>query len=229
VPVNRQASTGGALATQACRLCRTIFVVDLADQWSQTWGDLGLRPGSTTVLDSILARYTEAHRAYHTPQHLQECFAEFQCVRHLCEHSGEVQFALWYHDAIYDTTASDNETRSAELADEVLREANAPVHIRQRIRNAIMATKHDAVPATQDACFVVDIDLCILGAATERFDEYERQIRLEYSWVPEAEFRNARSRVLKAFLQRDTIYLTEHFRSQYEEQARTNLERSLAR
>jgi predicted metal-dependent HD superfamily phosphohydrolase len=203
--------------------------VDVATQWSQTWNDLGLQPASSTVLDSLLARYSEPHRAYHTRHHLQECFIEFQRVRHLCGHPGEVQCALWYHDAIYDTTASDNEKRSAELAEEALREANASVDIRERIRTAIMATKHDEVPALQDACFVVDIDLSILGAARERFDEYERQIRLEYSWVPEAEFRNARRSVLQGFLQRDTIYLTQDLRGRYEKQARTNLQRSLAR
>lgn len=52
-----------------------------------------------------------------------------------------------------------------------------------------MATRHDAVPDVNDAEVLVDVDLLILGTPSERFDEYEQQVRDEYFWVPESVFR----------------------------------------
>ena len=59
------------------------------------------------------------------------------------------------------------------------------------------------------------------------FDEYEQNIRREYSWVPEDQFRQGRSAILQMFLDRDSIYLTDFFKGKYESQARENLQRSI--
>jgi predicted metal-dependent HD superfamily phosphohydrolase len=92
-----------------------------------------------------------------------------------------------------------------------------------------MATRHKAVPRGTDAEILVDIDLSILGAAPDRFDEYERQVREEYAWVPDFLFRRERKAILKEFLARPQIFSSTHFRGRYEQQARSNLERSLER
>ena len=54
----------------------------------------------------------------------------------------------------------------------------------ERVQELILATKHKSAPATHDAALLVDVDLAILGAPVERFDEYERQVRKEYGWAP---------------------------------------------
>ena len=59
---------------------------------------------------------------------------------------------------------------------------------------------HAARPATADEALLVDIDLAILGAAEERFAQYEAQIRAEYAWVDDALFRSRRREVLTGFL-----------------------------
>jgi predicted metal-dependent HD superfamily phosphohydrolase len=92
-----------------------------------------------------------------------------------------------------------------------------------------MATKHIAVPLGIDAEVLVDVDLGILGADPERFDEYERQVRKEYAWVPAPLYRRERRRVLQEFSSRPTIYFTEQFRLSHEVRARENIARSLAR
>jgi predicted metal-dependent HD superfamily phosphohydrolase len=92
-----------------------------------------------------------------------------------------------------------------------------------------LATKHNAEPTSRDAALLVDVDLAILGAAPERFDEYERQVREEYSWVPGFLFRRKRREILEGFLARPHVYSTDHFLACYEAAARANLVRSIER
>jgi len=64
---------------------------------------------------------------------------------------------------------------------------------------------------------------------TPRFDEYEREVRAEYAWVPGSHFRAKRKEVLQAFLARAAIYSTAPMRERLEARARANLARSLAK
>ena len=72
----------------------------------------------------------------------------------------------------------------------------------------------------------MDADLAILGGTGAEFDRYERQVRQEYAFRSEAEWREGRARVLRGFLDRPRIYLTREF-LRFEGPARANLERSL--
>jgi predicted metal-dependent HD superfamily phosphohydrolase len=73
------------------------------------------------------------------------------------------------------------------------------------------------------------VDLAILGAGEERFDEYETQVRREYGWVPETMYRSERRKILTGFASRARVYGTEFFLEHYEAQARANIARALAR
>jgi predicted metal-dependent HD superfamily phosphohydrolase len=100
-------------------------------------------------------------------------------VRSLCDHPEEVEMALWFHDAIYNTSKKDNEKRSAEWARDSVLAAGVSIEPAERIYELVMATTHDAVPVGTDAEVLVDIDLGILGAEPGRFDDYELQVREE--------------------------------------------------
>ena len=113
--------------------------------------------------------------------------------RALARHPGEVALALWFHDAIYDTIATTTRRRARTGPARVVG-GGAADGVADRVHALIMATRHSQTPATPDARLLVDIDLAILGAAPARFDEYERQIRDEYGFVPEALFRAKRAR-----------------------------------
>ncbi len=169
--------------------------------WHRCFEDMGGTRPPPSVFAQLQARYSEPQRAYHTLQHLEACFGWFAQARGLTRDPGAVAFALFYHDAIYDTHAADNEARSAQLATQVLSEyVRANDTTADAVTGLILATKHDAVPQDADAQVLVDIDLAILGAAPARFDEYERQVRQEYAWVEAAAFRAGRSRILRHFL-----------------------------
>jgi predicted metal-dependent HD superfamily phosphohydrolase len=193
--------------------------------WDSAWRAVGARPPEA-LFGELAARYDEPHRAYHTRQHLAECFAAFAPVAAQAERPAEVELGLWFHDAIYDTRSDRNEDASAEWAERSLAAAGVP-DAGARVRALVLATKHAAEPAEPDAKLLVDVDLAILGAGPERFAEYEAQIRREYGWVPEEAYRTARVRVLSSFLARRAIYLTPAFARRLEPRARDNLTRSI--
>ena len=200
----------------------------LAEHWQAAFRNLKLAAPPHDVFTNLLGRYGEPHRAYHTVQHLQECFTAFENASGRAQSPGAVALALFYHDAIYDTHARDNEEKSAELARQVLAGAGAGESIHSYVTDLILVTRHAAMPESDDQMLLVDIDLSILGATQERFDEYERQVRQEYSWVDDAIFRSVRSKILLEFLARPTIYSTTTFRNRLEHPARENLKRSIA-
>ncbi len=136
--------------------------------------------------------------------------------------------ALWFHDAIYDPHRSDNEEQSAQLCRSALQHAGASSELTEEVANLVLATKHNIEPSSRLAQWLVDIDLAILAATSVRFDEYESQVRQEYEWVTDADFRIGRSRILRMFLDRQSLFATDYFRSRCEADARRNLHRSLA-
>lgn len=196
-------------------------------QWQQAWTRMGVSQAPKDVFDQLLARYSEPHRAYHTLRHLDECFEKLAELRTEAIHIEEIEIAIWFHDAIYDVSSSVNEQKSAEWAKQIVATAGASQAAAERIYALVMVTCHNAMPRGMDETILVDVDLSILGASPDRFDEYERQVRQEYAWVPETMFRSERRKILKEFLNRRTIYNTKTFIARYEAQARINLERSV--
>ncbi len=178
-------------------------------------------------MQRLLAAYAEPQRHYHTGQHLSECLGLLDQHLALANEPGEVELALWFHDAIYDVRANDNELKSAEWAVRELQQAGVASERIQRVQELILATRHSARPEEPDQALLVDVDLSILGAPRARFEEYEHQVRAEYAWVPEPLFRQKRRAVLSEFLSRRPIYNTQQLLSALENQARANLSWSL--
>ena len=171
--------------------------------------------------------YAEPQRHYHNQQHIAECLTEFDQALHLARRPVEAELALWFHDAVYDPIRGDNEEQSAALAKRCLVEAGMGSGPGEAVAKLVMATKRHEQDPDSDAGLVVDVDLSILGQDEQRFSEYERQIRQEYAWVPEAVFASKRAEILQGFLAREQIFATEWFRTKYERHARRNLEASI--
>ena len=200
----------------------------LRANWHQAWQALGVAAPDDALCSELQRRYAEPQRHYHTMQHLRECLGWFEREKALAEHPGEVALALWFHDAVYDVHAHDNEARSAHWAREALRAAGAGEAAAERVHALVMATCHDAVPEGRDAELLIDIDLSILGAERSRFDEYEQQVQREYAFVPPEVRLPRRRAILQRFLDRDAIYTTPRMHAQLEARARENLRRSIA-
>src|SRR5687767_2691608 len=111
-------------------------------RWSALWQKLGAASDPQPIFERLVQAYTEPQRAYHTLEHIHDCLARFGEASMLAEHPVEVETALWLHDVVYDPRASDNEERSADWAEHILREGGVPDVVIARIRAMILATKH---------------------------------------------------------------------------------------
>ncbi|RUW23823.1 hypothetical protein [Mesorhizobium sp. M1E.F.Ca.ET.041.01.1.1] len=182
--------------------------------------------------NELTALYQAGDRHYHDLAHVEAMLALAEECRRLLHDPDAVEAAIWFHDAIYDSRAKDNETKSAVLAEQKLSGRISSERL-SRIVAMIDATATHQLPrlddekATSDAALFLDMDLAILGAEPGAFDAYEKAVRREYGWVEEPMWRAGRAAVLKSFLARPHIFHTELFRRRFEAQARKNLARSL--
>lgn len=197
--------------------------------WRAAWATLGVGDvaGLVPLHAELAAAYAQPHRHYHTARHLAECLGHLADLAPEADRPGEIAIALWFHDAIYDTRRQDNEARCADWAVRSCTAFGGDAAAARRLRDLVLATRHAAAPATRDEGVLVDADLAILGAEPTRFDEYERDIRREYRWVPGFLYRRKRRILLREFLERPALFCTASFRRKYEAAARRNLERSL--
>jgi predicted metal-dependent HD superfamily phosphohydrolase len=161
-------------------------------------------------------------RHYHTLEHLSACLRELDGSRNLALRPAEVEMALWFHDAVYRSWRRDNEARSAEQVERILR--GAPPDALGRIRRMILDTRHGADVPQGDSALVSDIDLAILGKPADGYARFAEGVRREYWWVLHRRYVAGRCAVLEGFLARDAIYRLEPFRARYEQRARANLE-----
>ncbi len=203
------------------------FVNRHSHGWHTAWQLLAPRPPDPSLLTQLTGRYSEAHRHYHALEHLDACLRHLADMAALAQQPAEVALALWFHDAIYDIGAADNELRSAHWARAALLDQGGTTDAAQRLHALVMVTRHDQPPQTPDQALLLDVDLAILGAPAAVFDAYEQQIVREYQAVPAVAFRSNRKRILQGFLDRPQIYHTAMFHDTREALARANLGRSI--
>jgi predicted metal-dependent HD superfamily phosphohydrolase len=200
------------------------------------WRDLAAPYGSdvtAAVWEKLRQAYTETARPYHNLTHIGALLDWAERFQAQLQHYDAVRFAIWFHDAIYDTHQYDNEERSAALAGQQLQRLNVPADTIRAVEQMILATKtHQAegvdIPWLADTRWFLDFDLSILGSPPAVYRAYSQAIRREYGWVPDPLYRRGRRQVLEGFLMREQLFLTEQLRAQLEAQARANLRAELA-
>lgn len=134
-----------------------------------------------------------------------------------------LQFAIFYHDIIYNVLKRNNEFNSAELARIRLTALNVPQLIKANCIKYILATKNHIASEDNDTNLMIDLDLCILGSLEKEYNEYVKNIRKEYSLIPDNIFYNQRRKWIMLLLQREKIYTTHFFYHKFEARARKNL------
>jgi predicted metal-dependent HD superfamily phosphohydrolase len=185
-------------------------------------------PEVDEVFDDLANRYLEPHRHYHDLAHVASVrrFAESAIAE--AADPAPVRLAVWYHDAVYDPRASDNEARSAVLAAAHLTSLRVPPEVVGEAARLIELTAdHRTGAHDTNGSVMLDADLAILAASPDRYDRYVAGVRAEYDHVNDAAFARGRYDVVQGFLGRRAIYRTPTFRTDREARARANLEREL--
>lgn len=174
----------------------------------------------------LVDRYSEPQRGYHTLEHIHHCLAQLDRARHVAGDPDGIELAIWFHDAVYDPAAGDNELRSAQLFDSLLG-PHLPRERAARIHSLIRDTEHPSEPEDIDARLMVDIDLSSFALPWDEFMRDTHAIHSELAHIPEPQLVAGKRKFLNKLLSRSSIYLTAHFREHLEAQARSNIERHL--
>jgi predicted metal-dependent HD superfamily phosphohydrolase len=187
------------------------------------------------VFQDLDRRYSEEHRHYHNWIHISACLDELEAARSFAIHPTAVEMAVWYHDAVYDPWAPENEELSARMARSVAEGMNLPPEIVREVEELILDTRYltdqdtPEQPCPRDSALIRDVDLSILGKSREQFDGYEQAIGLEYNFVADKERWKRRIHILEGFLALPMIYSVPYFQKRYEHRARQNLSWSIHR
>lgn len=184
---------------------------------------------SALVFEELLARYAEPHRKYHDRRHLAEVMAAIDLLEVHTRDAEAVRLAAWFHDAIYQPLAQDNEERSAQLALDVLVHVGLPVETGTEVARLVRLTaSHQPEPGDRDGEVLCDADLAILASEQRRYDDYRAAVREEYADVADEAFRSGRAALLRGLLAQRAIYRTVTGTRLWEQAARQNLEREIA-
>jgi predicted metal-dependent HD superfamily phosphohydrolase len=175
------------------------------------------------AFEEVRGLYAGPGRFYHTLDHVQGVLDIVESLGSYARNLNAVRLAAWLHDVIYDARASDNEERSADYAGRLCEKLAIPDG--RLAASLILKTKTHDAGDDLDAQVLLDADLAILGADELAYRAYSEQIRQEYAWVAEPDYRQGRRRVMQSFLSRPRIF---HLLCHLEDPARRNITAEVA-
>ena len=142
------------------------------DAARQKWFDAG---GDEEWWSQICRRYAEPWRHYHTLRHVMEIIGNVP-------EDKELHLAAFFHDLVYVPSESDNEDKS--VAEFKRFAVNLPLTVTDFVTECITSSKSHLRQLNEVAPRVrvfLELDLAIIAASPDRYDEYAAQIQREYS------------------------------------------------
>jgi predicted metal-dependent HD superfamily phosphohydrolase len=199
------------------------------DVWIRTLRDVRAKGDVADAGAQVLARYTEHHRAYHTAAHLADVLDAVDELADVATDPAAVRLAALFHDAVYDPLRTDNEERSAELAETTLARLRVDdARVAAVARLVRLTAGHDPGEDDRDGAVLCDADLRVLAREGAAYDDYVAAVRHEYAALDEAAWRRDRAAVLRGLLARPALFRTSRYHARYEAAARANLSAELA-
>ncbi|MBK6045614.1 hypothetical protein [Streptomyces sp. MBT55] len=199
----------------------------LRDRWHDTLvaaraGAEG--PDPLPYAENLLARWAEPQRRYHTTAHLSTVLDRVDTLAGHADDVHAVRLAAWFHDAVYRPDRSENEERSAALAERALPEAGVPDAVTEEVARLVRLTvTHDPADGDRNGEVLCDADLAILAGGPQEYGAYAAQVREEYGFVPDEAFRAGRAAVLRQLLDLPRLFRTPYGAAEWEARARHNL------
>ncbi|MEV0786266.1 hypothetical protein AB0I52_25570 [Streptomyces sp. NPDC050423] len=181
-------------------------------------------PDPLPYADNLLARWAEPQRKYHTTAHLAAVLDRVDTLASHAADADAVRLAAWFHDAVYRPDRSENEERSAVLAERALPEAGVPAGTTAEVARLVRLTvTHDPAGGDSNGEVLCDADLAILASPPKEYAAYAAQVREEYGFVPDETFREGRAAVLRQLLELPRLFRTPYGAAEWEPRARHNL------
>ncbi|MBT2385448.1 hypothetical protein J7E86_18090 [Streptomyces sp. ISL-11] len=184
----------------------------------------GAGPDPGPYADDLLRRWSEPQRRYHTVDHLVAVLDHVDALAAHAEDADAVRFAAWFHDAVYRPDRSENEERSAHLAELALPELGVDEARTAEVARLVRLTVgHDPAPGDRDGEVLCDADLAVLAGSPHDYALYAAAVRQEYAFVPDAAFHEGRAGVLRQLLGLPRLFRTPLGYERWEAVARRNL------
>ncbi|MDG9719231.1 hypothetical protein [Streptomyces sp. DH24] len=181
-------------------------------------------PDPAPYADNLLGRWQEPQRRYHTLAHLTAVLDHVDRLQEYADDADAVRLAAWFHDAVYLPERSENEERSARLAERALSEAGVSAAKTAEVARLVRLTAgHDPADDDRDGQVLCDADLASLASPPSAYAAYTAAVREEYHFVPNDAFRAGRSDVLRQLLALPRLFHTPYGREKWEATARYNL------
>ncbi|AKQ45086.1 hypothetical protein TH63_04660 [Rufibacter radiotolerans] len=200
----------------------------LQETWQAITASYASDPHVANYLwEELKKAYTDPERHYHTLHHVAALLHLSDQYLPQITQPTVLKLAVFYHDAVYVTTRTDNEEKSAQLAQDRLSTLRVPAPEIAVVTDMILATKTYQSSPNPDVNLLLDFDLSILGAPWPEYLVYTHQIRKEYHLFSDYLYRNGRKKVLQHFLDLDSIYRTPDFKDRLEETARENMKKEI--
>jgi predicted metal-dependent HD superfamily phosphohydrolase len=183
-----------------------------------------LMPAEPGLGRDLMNRWQEPHRHYHDVRHLAQLLAALAAL------SGgpaarPVALAAWFHDAVHEGIAGDDERASAGLARSSLEAVGLPAdEVDEVVRLVLLTIEHDPDPGDDPGILLVDGDFSVLGQSPGRYHYYSRGVRLEYPQLDDRMFASGRMRALDGLFSRGHLFGSVAGREFWETQARANLD-----
>jgi predicted metal-dependent HD superfamily phosphohydrolase len=202
----------------------------LAEAWLRTAARVGARGDLAGSGAKLLGSYADPARHYHDLTHLDEVLRNVDELADSARAPDVVRLGAWFHDAVYDPRADDNEERSARLAETTLAAMRVDDTVVAEVARLVRLTaRHDAAGDDPDGAVLCDADLAILAADEARYAAYAAGVRAEYAHVPDDDFASGRTAVLQQLLGQPSLFRTPTARAAWETTARANVSAELAR
>lgn len=219
------------MASHDAPIVFTVSVADLEGRWRRLAGP---GPVASRWWSELHQRHSEPRRHYHTLTHLAELLSW------LDSQYGEaiatarrplVEYAIFFHDAVYDPKSATNEADSAALWRQYAPEAGLSAAMTKTVSDWIEWTKAHAAPTgtPEDALLFLDFDMAVLAKPWNDYYTYAAQVRCEYEHVPESAYVTGRPAYFERQLadSAHTFYLSRGL-AHLESRARANLEQEVA-
>ncbi|MEV1079439.1 hypothetical protein AB0I98_14465 [Streptomyces sp. NPDC050211] len=185
-------------------------------------------PDPAPYADDLLTRWQEPQRRYHTLTHLTAVLDHIDVLEKHAADPDVVRLAAWFHDAVYLPERSENEERSARLAERALPEAGLSAAKTAEVARLVRLTvTHAPAGDDRDGQVLCDADLAILASPPSAYAAYTAAVREEYHFVPNEAFREGRSAILRQLLDLPRLFHTPHGEREWEATARYNLRSEL--